>query len=141
MFWSILLIGSTAFSAPSDALDPYADAECWTATDIGAAPANTNLQLHLAPVRGVPGGILFPAETARNTLWRLYCLKRWPEAAQIKLDEQAALYEFDLDRERALTDELRAMQTVAPTTPWGWYIGLTAGGLAVGLILGLVLGG
>lgn len=134
--WPILLLVSMPFSASAD----YSDADCWTVTEIGEAPQNADLPLKLERVRVLDGGLLFPRETARHTLWRLLCLQEWPEMAQSKLDEQRSVLEFEIERERALVDNLK-QEHVPPASigvPWPNVLIAVGAALVVG---GLVGGG
>jgi hypothetical protein len=135
MIWMSLLV----LSMPPSASDPYVHAECWTVTEVGQAPSNTDLELQLDPVRATPEGILFPPATARHALWLVLCLRAWPEMAQAKLDEQAAVYEFRLAGERAIVENLRAEAAPPPASGPSWAGAILAGVIAFGV--GVIAGG
>lgn len=112
---------------------PYDSAECWTLNGIGKAPSNNDLSLVLEPVRAVPDGVLFPAATARYTLWKLHCLRSWPEMAQAKLDEQKMMLDFQLERERDLGAKLRNEIMPPPQEGFSLSTVITVGAVSFGI--------
>ena len=134
----ISLLSQTPSTEPSASID-YTTAECWAVSGVGISPRNKVYRsLHLEPVRVEAGGILFPEETARNVLWRLLCLEKWPEMAQAKLDELEQVGKFELWRERELVEQLRARPPVREGVSWTTAAGIGAVGVAVGLVIGFV---
>jgi hypothetical protein len=86
--------------------------------------------------------IAFAPDAAQYLLWKLLCLERWPDVAQAKLDEQSNVYEYRLQRERELVQQLKN----APPHDTGllsWWTVLTAGvvGTAIGIMIPVILGG
>lgn len=135
---ALLLTQSTP---PSESIDPYETAECWTETPVGEAPRNVELQLKLDPALASPQGVVLPPSTARYVLWKLQCLKHWPAAAQAKLEEQAQVDAFLLAREKQLNDiVVKEVEPAPQGIAWSWFFAGVGGALVTGLVVGYVVG-
>lgn len=141
----ISLLSQMLSTPPSESANSYFDADCWTVTLPGQAPENAESGAHLKLIRPTSEGLLVPLATGREILWRLKCLELWPQMAQIKLNEQRALADFDFEVERRLVLELQTEALKPPPKPslwdrFGWHavtfgIGMLAGGAILYLLV------
>lgn len=119
--------------------------ECWVDIEaVGKAPENGEPDFVPALVQRADGGLLFPEDATRIVLWRLRCLERWPEIAQVKLDELKAVDLAKLEQQDRLIEMLENEAKIEEEVPdrtevlllvaVAAGVGFLAGGAAVYLL-------